>query len=144
MAKKVRRIPAPRLIADNTIVNDEASPSAQVVLNRSPTALSTFLTTETTLNISPIDTACFFAGTTIACPDRERAVETLSIGDLADFGWPCNAGALDRAQLPIRCGCCQSALWRVRWRITCQNAICSSHPSMQYWSMTFSSRREPW
>ena len=29
-----------------------------------------------------IEAVCFFAGTMIACPDGERAVETLSIGDL--------------------------------------------------------------
>ena len=95
------------LIANNTIVNDDASPDARLVKNGSPTTLlfhnnqifgltaaqlsttgpladsgTTFLTTEPTLDTSPVDIACFCAGTMIACPDGERAVEALSIGDL--------------------------------------------------------------
>ena len=94
-------------ITNNTIVNDDASPSARLVLNGSPTTLlfhnnqiftvtpaqlsstgllaesgTTFLTTEPTRDTSPVDIACFCAGTMIACPDGECAVEILSIGDL--------------------------------------------------------------
>jgi len=40
---------------------------------------TTFLTVEPVLNVSPL---CFLSGTMIACPDGERTVETLGIGDL--------------------------------------------------------------
>ena len=43
-------------------------------------APTTFQVTDTS-NTSTIEAVCFFAGTMIACPDGERAVETLSIGD---------------------------------------------------------------
>ena len=40
---------------------------------------TTFLTVEPVLNVSPL---CFLSGTMIACPDGERTVEALEIGDL--------------------------------------------------------------
>jgi Hint domain len=93
------------LIANNTIVNDDTSPSANLLFNTTPTEVqfqdnqvfgltaaqlagtaesgTTFLTTEPTLNTaSTWDAAlCFLATTTIATPTREASVEELTIGD---------------------------------------------------------------
>jgi hypothetical protein len=93
------------LIANNTIVNDDTSPSANLLFNTTATEVqfqdnqvfgltaaqlagtaesgTTFLTTEPTLNTaSTWDAAlCFLATTTIATPTREARVEELTIGD---------------------------------------------------------------
>jgi hypothetical protein len=97
------------LIADNTIVNDDASNSARMALNRSPTTLlfqnnqisgltaaqlstgplgesgTTFLTTKPPLNTASTwdsGALCFLKGTRIATPTSEVRVENLTVGDM--------------------------------------------------------------
>ena len=94
------------LIADNTIVNDDASGSAHLLFtNGTPTALpfqnnqvwnldaaqlagvaasgTAFFTTEPTLNTaSTWDILCFLTGTRIATPTCEAKVENLTVGDM--------------------------------------------------------------
>ena len=64
---------------DHTLTIPKAGGGSFVFHNFStaPGAPTTFDVTATTIT----DVVCFFAGTMIACPDGERAVETLSIGD---------------------------------------------------------------
>jgi hypothetical protein len=93
------------LIADNTVINDDAAGSAHLLTNVSATALTfenndvwnltpaqldgvaasgtTFLTTEPTLNTaSTWDVGlCFLATTRIATPAGEVSVEALAVGD---------------------------------------------------------------
>ena len=96
------------LVAGNTVVNDEASPSALLLYNQTSvvatiggdsvykltlsqialgpakvsdiTTLSVEPTLDTSSPIAPV--ACFVAGTRIGTPDGPRAIETLREGDL--------------------------------------------------------------
>ena len=95
-------------IADNTIVNDDDPNGTKGAGIKNPTGISlsftdnsvygldppaqlsdgplaesgtTFLTTEPTLDTSPIDTACYARGTMILTDRGEVPIEELSIGD---------------------------------------------------------------
>jgi hypothetical protein len=90
-------------VSDNTFVNDNGSPSVQALWNATgdgetfdsnavwglsasqlPASATdtTFLPSRPSLDTSPLDFACFLAGTHIATPTGALPVERVSIGDL--------------------------------------------------------------